>query len=118
MSVGVPHAGRDLATADDAAEVVEQVAPATAPVLAPPLGKVSPILRLLGSSPKVVMATVDLLCTITAWFGGAAQDRSAAVAALATTTLVARPPGTGRRRVIGAWNCPLRETVAIVAAFA
>jgi exopolysaccharide biosynthesis polyprenyl glycosylphosphotransferase len=84
MSVGLPHAGRDLATADEPpAFATERVASApiaarsvaaaevVAPVeLAPVERRVNPLLGLLGASPKIVMATVDLLCTVTAWLGG------------------------------------------------
>jgi exopolysaccharide biosynthesis polyprenyl glycosylphosphotransferase len=72
MSVGLPHARQDLATAEEMPFAPDRGATPT-PValpLEPATAHMSPLLRLLGASPKMVMATVDLLCTIAAWFGG------------------------------------------------
>lgn len=83
MSVGLPRAGRDVSASVDrsADSVAPPVAPAVQSIVrssAPAATATTPAatrrlpvhLRLLSAQPKLVMAALDMACTIAAWLGG------------------------------------------------
>jgi exopolysaccharide biosynthesis polyprenyl glycosylphosphotransferase len=83
MSVGAPRTGNRRAVegvaegaiahdpATRGAETIVAPAPSVAAVeRAAPAPPIPGLLRLLASSPKLAMGTLDLLCVVVAWFGG------------------------------------------------